>query len=170
VGSTYSLLEAAVLGVPVLSYFCWRPEAATLSIDSPGIGDARLIASEPDEYREALERLIDDPGAREASGTRLAAQVAALHVGDGWRVELERVLAAVEPARAAHADAPAVCPEVDTRTADPLDRALVLVPVRAPVLPEQAVVHVPLARPYASRPADPIAAPRPTNAQETAHA
>jgi hypothetical protein len=170
VGSTYSLLEAAALGAPVLSYFGWPSGAETLSIDSPGVGDARLVATDPHGYIAALERLIDDPAAREDAGARLAAQVAALHVGEGWRVGLERVLAAVEPARAAHADTPSIGPEVDIRTADPLDRALVLVPVRSPVLPERAVVHVALTSPRAACPADRPAPQGPNNAQETAHA
>lgn len=145
-GSTYSLLEAAALGVPALSMHPWPAEAATLQIDSPGLGDARLIARDAEDYVDMLANLLDSPLRRQELGARLAAQVAARHIGDGWRHALAGVLAAVEPARAAHAADPGLPDDVDVRTDNALDRALVAVPVRPAVLPERAIVHVPLAR------------------------
>lgn len=146
IGSTYSLLEAGSLGVPLLSFRQWPDEAATLFVDSPGLGDARIIATSRAEYEAALLALLSDPAAREARGRRTSEQIIAVHAGGGWRAALAEILATAPRARAAHqAEALDLDADLDVPAFDTLDRGIVAIPMRAPAVPERAIAHLPLA-------------------------
>lgn len=140
-GSTYGVLEAALFGVPVLSMSAWPPGVEVLSVDSPGLGDARFVARTRAAYEAELERLIGDPAARRDSGARLAEQVAAVHTGDGWRARLEQTLAKVVASPQAVPSLPAT---VDLPSAGDLDRALIRLEMLQVAPPDHVVIRVPL--------------------------
>ena len=144
-GSTYSLLEPAALGVPALSFWQWPEEAATLEVDSPGLGDARLVARDREGYEAALHALIDDPAHRAAIGARLGAQVRAEHVGDGWRARLASCLVAAVGAHAKHLASSGPLPSsLEEPQTGVLDRAVALIPMREPEIPARTIAHLPL--------------------------
>lgn len=93
-------LEAAALGIPVVSYRPPRPQAGTYDIDEPGLADVHVVATTPVEYAAALARLARDPGHRADLGARTARAAAVIQDPDRWRAALESVyLRAREVAR-----------------------------------------------------------------------
>ena len=118
--SLTAALEAAALGIPVVSHRPPRPQAGTYDIDEPVLADVHVVATTPEAYLEALVRLARSPEHRADLGARTAATAAAMQDPDRWRERLESVYArarevagtpapAATPARrdeaAAHEDA-----------------------------------------------------------------
>jgi Glycosyl transferases group 1 len=89
--SLTSLLEAGSLGIPVASYRGHPPECAVFGSDTRGLDDHLVTASEPEEFRQKLERLIRDPGERAALGERTRQAILASHTGAGWQSEVDRL-------------------------------------------------------------------------------
>jgi hypothetical protein len=144
-GSMYSLLEPGALGVPLLSFNQWPTDAAILVVDSPGLGDARIVATSRDAYETALLDLIADPVGREARGRRGREQIVAAHAGPGWLAALDAVVAAACVAREAHLAAPVEIPAaLDTPVFDALARGLASI-VEQPALPPECNAELPLA-------------------------
>jgi hypothetical protein len=101
--SLTAALEAAALGIPVVSYAPPRPQAATYDIDEPALADVHVVARTRDAYVAALRELAADQGARARLGARTAAAAAAMHDRGRWRADLE---AAYARARAHAAEGP----------------------------------------------------------------
>ncbi|MGE4175691.1 MAG: glycosyltransferase [Thermoleophilia bacterium] len=87
--SLTAALEAAALGIPMVSYAPPRPQAATYDIDEPALAGVHVVARTPEAHLAALRRLAADPAARADLGARTAAAAAALHDRDRWRAGLE---------------------------------------------------------------------------------
>ena len=132
-GSTYSLLEPGSRGVPLLTYDQWPGAAEVLTVDSPGLGDGRIVVRDRAAYEAALAGLIDDRGGREARGARTAGQILAAHAGEGWQAALDALFAVAPVAREAHLAAPIRLPAaLDEPVFDDLSRALATIPERTP--------------------------------------
>ncbi len=101
--SLTAALEAAALGIPVVSYAPPRPQAATYDIDEPALAGVHVVARTRDAYLEALRGLAADPDARADLGARTAAAAAAMHDRGRWRGDLE---AAYDRARECAAEGP----------------------------------------------------------------
>jgi hypothetical protein len=101
--SLTAALEAAALGIPVVSYAPPRPQAATYDIDEPALADVHVVARTRDAYVAALRDLAGDPAARGRLGARTAAAAAAMHDRGRWRAALE---AAYDRARANAGEGP----------------------------------------------------------------
>ena len=101
--SLTAALEAAALGIPVVSYAPPRPQAATYDIDEPALAGVHVVARTRDAYLEALRGLAADPDARADLGARTAAAAAAMHDRGRWRGVLE---AAYDRARECAAEGP----------------------------------------------------------------
>jgi hypothetical protein len=105
--SLTAALEAAALGVPVVSFQPPRPQAATYDIDEPALAEVHVVARTRQEYAAALGRLAADAPARAALGARTAAAAARMHDPGRWSRDLEaaydraRVLVATDPGPAA---------------------------------------------------------------------
>jgi len=89
--SLTAALEAAALGIPVVSYAPRRPQAATYDIDEPDLAGVHVVARTRDAHLDALRRLAADPAARADLGARTAAAAAAMHDRARWRGHLEAV-------------------------------------------------------------------------------
>jgi hypothetical protein len=145
-GSLYSLLEPGSLGVPLLSLSQWPAEADALVVDSPGLGDARILATSREDYEEALLGLIADPAAREDRGRRGAEQILAAHAGPGWSAALDAVIAGAPAAREAHVSSPLELSDgLEIPVLDALARGLATVVETVAPLPDRVVAHLPLA-------------------------
>ena len=101
--SLTAALEAAALGIPVVSYAPPRPQAATYDIDEPALAGVHVVARTRDAHLAALRDLAADPAARADLGARTAAAAAAMHDRGRWAADLE---AAYDRARACAADGP----------------------------------------------------------------
>ena len=88
--SSTSMMEAAGLGVPLVSRFYGKDDARIFAINHPGIDKPTLHASSEQEYVAHLERLISDPVLRAAKGAEARQSVLAHHTAPGWRDHLER--------------------------------------------------------------------------------
>jgi hypothetical protein len=121
-GSLTAGLEAAALGIPVVSYRPPRPQAATYDIDEPGLADVHVSAATREEYAAALSRLARDPAGRAELGERTARAAAVMQDPARWCARLEatykraRELAGVVP--------PPPAPTVRTAAADREDAFL----------------------------------------------
>lgn len=91
--SLTAALEAAAAGMCVVSHQPPRPQAATYDIDEPGLGDAHVRARTPEQYAEALARLVSDPSARRAAGAAAARALAEMADTVTWASGLEDVYA-----------------------------------------------------------------------------
>ena len=87
--SPTSLLEAGSYGTPLLALCPQLHVAPILSGDAPGIDDGLLRARSVEEFRAQLRALVLDPASRIELGARTSADIERLHVGDGWRAQLE---------------------------------------------------------------------------------
>ncbi|HTI34601.1 MAG TPA: glycosyltransferase [Miltoncostaea sp.] len=114
--SLTAALEAAALGIPVVSYAPPRPQAATYDIDEPALADVHVVARGRDAHLTALRDLAADPAARAALGARTAEAAAAMHDRGRWRADLE---AAYDRARVCAAEGPlaGAAPVADAGTA-----------------------------------------------------
>ena len=145
-GSCYSLLEPGSLGVPLLSFDQWPTEAAVVVVDSPGLGDARILATSRTDYDAALLELVADPAGREVRGRRGAAQILAAHTGPDWLEALDAVVAAAPSAREANLAAACELPtDLDSPVFDALTRGLATIVERTAPMPDRVVAHLPLA-------------------------
>ncbi len=89
--SLTAALEAAALGIPVVSHRPPRPQAGTYDIDEPALADVHVVATTPGAYAEALVRLARSPEHRADLGARTAHAAAAMHDPERWRAQLESV-------------------------------------------------------------------------------
>ncbi len=90
-GSLTAGLEAAACGIPVLSYRPPRPQAGTYDIDEPALADVHVVATTPQEYTRALERLVGDTEHRTDLGARTARAAEAMQDPRRWVAQLESV-------------------------------------------------------------------------------
>ncbi len=117
--SLTAALEAAALGIPVVSYAPPRPQAATYDIDEPALAGVHVVARSREAHLSELRRLAADRAARAGLGARTAAAAAAMHDRGRWRADLE---AAYGRARACAAEGslagPAPVADADTAHED----------------------------------------------------
>jgi glycosyltransferase involved in cell wall biosynthesis len=93
--SNTSLLEAGGYGLPLVSYFPYSGESEVLGADSPGFDRTILRASDVDDYREILRRLIRDETLRSRTGARTREEILERHTGDGWKKHLDELYSKV---------------------------------------------------------------------------
>ncbi len=87
--SITSLLEAGSQGVPLLGFKSTDPELHLLGPGAPGLDDAMELATEPNDYRHRLTRLIKDTEFRRTSGVRVQQAILSFHTGQGWLRQLD---------------------------------------------------------------------------------
>lgn len=118
--SLTAALEAAALGIPVVSYRPPRPQSGTYDIDEPGLADVHVGAATRDGYADALVELAHDPRHRAALGARTAAAAAALHDPARWCARMEAAYARARELAGSGTpagDPPARTPETDREDA-----------------------------------------------------
>jgi hypothetical protein len=91
--SPTSLLEAGSYEVPLIALCPHVDVAAILSADAPGIDAGLVRARSVDEFRERLKALIVDPERRAELGAVTQADIERLHMGTGWKQQLEALYA-----------------------------------------------------------------------------
>lgn len=87
--STTAFLEAALTGVPVLSYQPHGTEAGPLAADALGLDEGLVVARSRAGYRAALADLVLDETRRSILGERARQEALAVHCGDAWVARLE---------------------------------------------------------------------------------
>jgi hypothetical protein len=87
--SSTSMMEAAGLGVPLVSRFYGANDARIFAINHPGIDKPTLHAASEAEYVAHLDRLITDPALRAAKAEEARQSVLAHHTAPGWLGFLE---------------------------------------------------------------------------------
>lgn len=88
--SSTSMMEAAGLGVPLVSRFYGPREARIFAINHPGIDKPTLHAASEQQFTDHLDRLISDPAFREAKGREAREAVLNYHTPPGWLAFIER--------------------------------------------------------------------------------
>ena len=119
--SLTSLLEAGVLGTPVVTYSPRPAQCAVLGSDTPGIDAHLLRPTDPEMLRSVLDDLLQHPAERAAIGHRMRQAIEATHTGDGWTSRLDNLYRLAE-----RAQAPLTGPAT-TREVDLLDEMIDLV-------------------------------------------
>lgn len=94
--SSTSMMEAAGLGVPLVSRFYGPREARIFAINHPGIDKPTLHASSEAQFVEQLDRLLSDPALRVAKGREAREAVLHYHTPPGWLTFIERAYALAE--------------------------------------------------------------------------
>lgn len=94
--SSTSMMEAAGLGVPLVSRFYGPREARIFAINHPGIDKPTLHAASDQQFVDHLDRLISDPAFREAKGREAREAVLYYHTPPGWLAFIERAYRAAE--------------------------------------------------------------------------
>ncbi len=94
--SSTSMMEAAGLGVPLVSRFYGEPEARIFAINHPGIDKPTLHGASEQEYVAHLDRLISDPVLREAKGKEARDAVLYYHTPPSWLNFIERAYSLAE--------------------------------------------------------------------------
>lgn len=148
--SQTSALEAAAVGVPVVSYRPRRPEAATYDLDDPALAGVHVSAGTPAEYAAALARLAGDAHGRRELGARTMEAVRVAHDPERWRALLDGVY---ERTRAAAGSGAAQAQPIEHTEADRAEDAFLLELHRATRLVD--TVHDAAARSHDAFPADP---------------
>jgi hypothetical protein len=92
--SLTSMLEAGMMGTPVVTYRGLPESCAVLGADTRGLDDVIRRPGTPAELAGALRNLRDDTGNRRREGERVAAAIAATHDGDAWRAAYADALTA----------------------------------------------------------------------------
>jgi hypothetical protein len=91
IASLTSSLEGGIRGVPVVSYWCYPPEAEVLSSEDPALTEVMCRGRTVEEYRTIVRRLIQDPDLRAQVGIRTRDRIAACHSSPGWLDYLEKL-------------------------------------------------------------------------------
>ena len=144
-GSLYSLLEPAALGVAAVSLAQWPATAAVLMADAPGLDGVRPVAPDREAFEDLVRGLVDDAAARHGLGARLRASVAGAHAGEGWLAAFDAIATGATAARdRVIASPPGLDPGLDEPVTDLLARGLAWIPERVPPPPERVTVHLPL--------------------------
>jgi len=94
--SSTSMMEAAGLGVPLVSRFYGPKEARIFAINHPGIDKPTLHAASEQEYVAQLDRLLSDPAFRTAKGEEARASVLHYHTPPDWMGFIEQAYAMAE--------------------------------------------------------------------------
>ena len=94
--SSTSMMEAAGLGVPLVSKFYGPKEARIFAINHPGIDKPTLHAATEREYVDHLDRLISEPALRAAKGREALESVLHYHTPPSWMNFIERAYALAE--------------------------------------------------------------------------
>ncbi len=94
--SSTSMMEAAGLGVPLVSKFYGPTEARIFAINHPGIDKPTLHAATEREYIDNIDRLISDPALRTAKGREALESVLHYHTPPSWMSFVERAYALAE--------------------------------------------------------------------------
>lgn len=119
--SLTSMLEAAAVGVPVLTLREPTHEPAVLGADTPELDDTLVVAHSADALRDELARLLDDAGARTRLGRDTRAGVEAAHANAAWLCSVHRALSSAGDlagrGRPVPGVAPRRCGDLDHRVA-----------------------------------------------------
>jgi hypothetical protein len=128
--SLTSLLEAARLGTPVVTYRGHPDGCEVLGADTPGIDEHLRGPRSADALRDALENLLDDPAGRSEEGARLADAVSSTHDGPAWLTVVDRLYAraSATAGTSGHTTPP-------PRLSSELDRLVTLVQAQTPLTP-----------------------------------
>lgn len=94
--SSTSMMEAAGLGVPLVSRFYGADDARIFAINHPGIDKPTLHAANEADYVAHLDRLIADPALRAAKAEEARLSVLAHHTAPGWLGFLEKAYGLAE--------------------------------------------------------------------------
>jgi glycosyltransferase involved in cell wall biosynthesis len=89
--SITSLLEAGMLGLPLVSLFPHSTKSETFGADMPGFAGQLQQARSHAEYIAYLTVLIGDEERRQRIGNATRAQILEHHTGPGWQMRLEEV-------------------------------------------------------------------------------
>ena len=118
--SLTAALEAASVGMPVVSYQPPRPQAATYDIDEPALGAGHLRATTAADLRALIGRLADDPAALARASAAATSASAHMREPSSWIDILEAIYArATALARGdAPSRAPIAPPTADTEGED----------------------------------------------------
>ncbi|HLG10841.1 MAG TPA: oligosaccharide flippase family protein [Dehalococcoidia bacterium] len=92
-GSTTSLLEAGLYGLPLIGRCAGPSICGPLCAGSPGLDGVMLHTKDPDEFTLSLSRLIEDEAERLRVGGQTQERITRFHAGDGWRESLENLYA-----------------------------------------------------------------------------
>lgn len=97
--SLTSLLEAGALGVPALTFRGHPDECAVFAADTPCINEHLQHGTDPHNFGELGERLVDDPAWRTTLGESMSQSIRSTHTGPGWLATAEALYekAAVMP-------------------------------------------------------------------------
>lgn len=82
--SITSILEAGLLGKPVLAGDSGSPDLMLLGPGTPGLDGVIWQAADIGIYQGMLERLIRDAKLRQCCGDQVREKILSLHAGDGW--------------------------------------------------------------------------------------
>jgi glycosyltransferase involved in cell wall biosynthesis len=90
-GSFTSVLEAGILGVPVVGMTnIHAPMYTNLDVTSE---KSKTHADSMDEYRSLLEMMIENPDFRRVKGEECRAELSSIHLLPGWNNYLEKIIA-----------------------------------------------------------------------------
>jgi glycosyltransferase involved in cell wall biosynthesis len=93
VSSGTSILEAAAMGLPLLSLQPYEGPLTIFHANSPGLTGTGHDARTPEEYLKRLRELIMRPTLRHESGRRARQLVQRAHEGEQWNAALEELYA-----------------------------------------------------------------------------
>jgi hypothetical protein len=91
--SLTSLLESGSLGNPTLTYRGHPPGCEVLGADTRGLDHLISAPDSPEEFRQVLTKLVDDPDLRTTVGEETAKQILSSHTGEGWLTAVQAMYA-----------------------------------------------------------------------------
>jgi hypothetical protein len=113
-GSTTSLLEAGLYGLPLISRCAEPATCGALCAGSPGLKGAWLHASNLEDFVAGLSRLIEDENLRTRVGERMRRTIRRSHIGESWLGALDGLYERVDQlSRAAAAKSSCDSPRID---------------------------------------------------------
>lgn len=137
--STTGTLEAAVLGLPVVTLDDLPADDLMyiFQAGSPGLA-GRSVSTSIDKFAVAVRRLAADPDLRRREGEDVRAAVLAVHDGDGWRSRMEALYEQARTLPAVDVDA------LEQPRADERFAAMLISAMSAPVSPDPRQLAGPL--------------------------
>lgn len=89
--SLTSLLEAGLLGVPVVSFDPFHTSAPLFGSDDAGVSAELYQFEQQADYLAQLQRFVDQPAVRRVESHTLQRAIATGHTGQSWRESVESV-------------------------------------------------------------------------------